>query len=217
MSRGIVLLQSDAVVRSKARKLGLDVTVAADWPQPYTHTLYIGPGTRTPWDLVQTGFSIIERWDAAAPLWTYGVLAAALGTPEERRKTEKGIRDLRVPVYAPDLLFVAATEAGKALVSTWRAECAGGDEALADERLAFLRALYRVKPRFCALPRTWLADVQQRSTSSATGRGTPRRQHPRGSPLIRVEVTPGRFVRCKREDAEKVKELYKSRQGRRRG
>jgi hypothetical protein len=80
--------------------------------------------------------------DAAAPLWRYGVLAADLGSEKERERTAAVTRDLRLLVHAVELLFVADTPSGRRLIEIWRSECTGG----CDERLAFLRALFMVKP-----------------------------------------------------------------------
>jgi hypothetical protein len=122
------------------------------------------------------------------------------------------LHDLRVPVYSHELLFVRASEAGRKFLSTWRAECDGGG----DHRLAFLRALYAVKPVFCVLPRLWLADIAQRETSDRIARQ--RRPVVKAEPLIKVEIAPGRFVQCHARDKDKVLQFYRGRQaGRRHG
>ena len=211
MNAGIVLRRDDAVARGKAAKCGLAVAVREDWALPWQNTLFIAPGTCVPWDLVCIGMDFLARWDVAAPFWRAGVLARDLGTPAERERTTAILHDLRVPVYSHELLFVRASEAGRAFVSTWRTECEQGDE-----RLAFLRALYAVKPVFCVLPRLWLADIAQREVSdwkaaqrsAAAGRT-------RAEPLIMVEVTPGRFVKCHKGDEAKVIEQFQRMSARR--
>jgi len=233
--KGIVLLGEDKAIRQRAKAAKLAVTVDAAMPLAYDKTLFMTPGTRVPWDLLPAAWHFLERWDAAVPLWRYGVLAADVGTKEERKRTEAIVRDLRVLLHSYELLFVRDNELGRALLRTWEAEKDGDSEP----RLAFLRAVYQVKPRLCVLPRTWLACLQEGRQAEATQRGTclrrqaraaamarstkqgtPRRpargQHtPRGT-MIRLEVTPGRFVRCNSEDVEKVKEMYENRRGRRR-
>lgn len=100
-------------------------------------------------DLVPVGLALLRRgWDVAAPFDAGGLLAADVGTEEDRARTCAVVGDLRVPLYSPGVVFVGA--GGEEWFRAWRAECDGGDE-----RLAFLRALFRVKPRFCALPRAW--------------------------------------------------------------
>ena len=200
MSLGIVVRKEDAVARSRAAKLKAEVRISQDWALPWSHTLFIADGTCVPWDLLPAGFNFIQRWDAAAPLWRVGMLASMLGTPEDRKRTESITHDLRLLVYTPELLFVRNSEAGAALITTWRAECAHGDEML-----AFLRALYIVKPAFCVLPRSWLANIEQRRISDTIAM---RHIHPH-EPLTMVEIAPGRFVRCRESEKEKVREYYK--------
>ena len=204
-----MLRAEDATARSKAAKCGLAVAVREDWALPWQNTLFIAPGTCVPWDLIVIGFDFLARWDMAAPFWKLGVLARELGTPAERERTEAVIHDLRVPVYAHELLFVRNSQAGQAFITAWRAECDG------DERLAFLRALGRVKPIFCVLPRLWLADIAQRETSDRIARK--RRTAPTGEFLIKLEISPGRFVRCHERDRATVLERYRKLQGGRHG
>ncbi len=97
-------------------------------------------------------------------------------------------------------------------------------------RLAFLRALYRVKPRLCVLPRSWLAAVQERSKQDARareGKGTIKRRkaktrteryrgRARGKTLVAVKVAPGVSVQCHKGDEEQVKALYADRGRKRR-
>lgn len=209
MSAGIVLRRDDAVARAKAGKCGVAIEVRQDWALPWERTLFIAPGTCVPWDLIAVGFEFLTQWDAAAPFWRAGVLAKHLGTPAERERTESLVHDLRVPVYAHELLFVRDSEAGKALVAEWRKECAAGDE-----RLAFLRALYLVKPRFCVLPRLWLADIEQRATGDRLA--AQRRDRARSKPLVTIEIQPGRFVKCHQGDEAKVREHFAQLDSRRR-
>jgi len=202
MNAGIVIRQEDAVVRSKAAQCGISVEIRQDWALPWPCTLFVVPGTCVPWDLVAAGFQFLARWDVAAPFWRAGTLAKDLGTPAERERTTRVLHDLRVPVYSHELLFVRNSPAGKAFLSAWRAECPNSDE-----RLAFLRALYAVKPTFCVLPRLWLADIAQREISDM--KAAQRRHLARAEPLIVVEVLPGRFIKCHERDRAKVLEQFK--------
>jgi len=78
-----------------------------------------------------------------------------------------------------------------------------------DMRLAFVRALYIVKPLVLALPNSWLARPSQ-------GRRVNSLAHAGAMPLTRVEVMPGRFVRCRIGDEEAVRAEFAKRQKRRR-
>ena len=222
MSKGIVLSGPDKNVQAQAAQRKLPVTVDAALPLAYDKTLFVQPGTGVPWDLLPAAWHFLERWDAAVPLWRYGVKATDVGTPSERKRTEKLVRDLRVLLHSVELLFVRDNEDGRALMDAYREELSPltgisdprgegphpnpppkGEGV--DTRLVFLRALYRVKPRLCVLPVTWLAQVASR------GYVPPRA--PRHSELVQVEIGPGRFVRCRPENVEQVRAKYA--QGRR--
>jgi hypothetical protein len=74
-----------------------------------------------------------------------------IGSVDERRATEREVRDLRVLLYSYESLFVRQSVMSQTFVETWRDEMSRSEEP----RLAFLRALYRIKPRLCVLPANW--------------------------------------------------------------
>ncbi len=204
MSRGIVLLGGkDAAIQGRGKKAGLPVMVSGSYEIPFEKTLFVEPGTRVPWGLLPAAWHFLDKWDASVPLWRYGTTAADVGIAEERAATQAIARDLRVLLHAVELLFVRKNEDGAALVKRWSEERAGGG----DKRLAFLRALYQVKPRLCVLPTSWLAsNVAGRLASNIAnmkvtehGRGVSK-----GGPLVRVELEPGRYVKCHAGDEERV-------------
>jgi hypothetical protein len=209
MSAGIVLKQDNPKARSLARKQQLEITVDPGYPLPWDKVLYIGPGVCVPWEMLAYGFHFLERWDAAAPLWRYGVLAQDLGTKEQRAHVQAATLDLRLLTYEPGLLFVRNNAAGQDLVTYWRKACRPGW----DERLAFLYALHLVKPRLCALPRSWLADEQQRAQADARTQKSVMISLPQI--LVQVEVRPGVSVKCRPGDEEKVKRHYQKLMNRR--
>jgi len=96
------------------------------------------------------GFGLLDVWELAVPLCDYQTLAIHLGSDEEKERTKAVIRDLRVPLYDTRLMFVKHCQNTVDLFSRWQKECESSDE-----RLAFLRALYQVKPFILALPMTW--------------------------------------------------------------
>jgi len=156
--------------------------------------------------LIPAGMHFLERWDVAAPLWRYGVLAKDQGTPSDQKRTEAVIRDLRVLLYAHELLFVRDSPDGRRFLETWRAECGDGNGTGSDERLAFLRALYLVKPLFCALPRSWLADLQKRAEQDARTARSRAMSHQQV--MVRVQIGPNVFVSCPEGQEEKTKERF---------
>ncbi len=202
MTRGIVLRGPDRALQAKAESLRLGVVVAAGLPTslPFDQTLLVAPRTPVPWAALDKAMQFLKRWDAVVPLWRYGVLAGDLGTAGERRITEALTLDLRIPVYACELLFVRRNEAGQALLSAWREECGRGQ----DERLAFLRALARVKPRLCVLPTAWL-DGAPRLAVAGTRRGVRRPALVQPVPPVqrRADKLERRQRRMPRADAHK--------------
>lgn len=149
---GVVLIaESGAAGRLDAVAPGLSVTQADAPTLPYARTLLWDAAFSLRPELMPLGFKLLENWEAAAPIVSYDELAIHIGTPEARERTQAMVRDLRVPVYDPRLLFVKRCRAGRELLDTWAAERASGD----DDRLCLLRALYQVKPTLCALPVTW--------------------------------------------------------------
>ena len=209
MKRGIVLAKADEIIEARAVKFKLPITVDAERPFAYGKTLFVEPGSQVPWDLLPAAWHFLERWDAAVPLWRYGTTAADIGTKEERKATGAIVRDLRVLLHSWELLFVHRNEAGMALIETWKEEYAGGG----DKRLAFLRALYTVKPRLCVLPTSWLADVNHQSKQAAMRGGRVMPAQGMGKPLVMIELEPGRFVKCQQGDEDAVRASFE--QGRR--
>ncbi len=119
----------------------------------YERTLLLTPPALVPAPLVGAGFEFIRRWEVAAPLCAGYSTAANLpdATDQDRWLTEQVCRDLRIPVYDTRALFLRKTPTVEALLTDWQAECAEGRHPA----LAFLRALYRVKPLILALPPSW--------------------------------------------------------------
>jgi hypothetical protein len=201
--RGIVLSGPDKTIEAQARNKRLGIVVDPGLPLAFDKALFVEPGTEVPWDLLPAAWHFLERWDAAVPLWRYGKTAADVGSKTERAQTQAMIRDLRVLLHSVELLFVRNNEDGQALMAAYREELAGSSE----KRLAFLRALYRVKPRLCVLPVTWLAKVAARSKQDAIA--TRGRGRPTGARLVEVEIGPGRFVKCNPGDEETVLKMYR--------
>jgi hypothetical protein len=117
----------------------------------YNRTLFWRPDFHFRSETLEPGFHLLKTWDCAAPLVSYEQLALHAGTDEDRARTKQVIRDLRVPLYETRMMFVRRNTIGRALIDAWKAELESGG----DERLAFLRAFYTVKPRMNALPTTW--------------------------------------------------------------
>ena len=98
-------------------------------------------------ELLPIGFGMLERWQIAVPLYDYKVLAIHYGEADEREKTKKIVRDLRCLMYDTRLIFARNEPEIVKLFDLWQKEGGGV--------LAFLRAVYTVKPFILALPATW--------------------------------------------------------------
>lgn len=198
----IVLRAPDKMAEGQAKKHGLQVVVSDGWELPAPRTLFVAKGVSIPWTLLPAGFSFLEKWDIAAPLWRYGVLADDIGGVQERERTRTVTLDLRMLLYAHELLFVRASRDGQRFLNAWLGECGGG----AEPRLAFLRALHMVKPLFCSLPRSWLRGDILTLAPEPRARRSPAR-HTGG--LVKVQVSPGLYIQCKPGDEVKVLEHYR--------
>ena len=99
-------------------------------------------------ELIAIGLGMLDTWQIAVPLMDYGILAMSIDVSEaEKAKTKDIIRDLRVMCYDTRLMFYRNEPDVVRLLEMWRKEGA--------TPLAFLRALYTVKPFILALPVTW--------------------------------------------------------------
>lgn len=192
VTAGVVLRAPDAANEAGAKRAGLPVIISARRANPFQRTLLLEPGVVVPWGLVAEGLALLARWDIAVPL--AGGLARDEGNAGERALTERVVRDLRVPARACEMLFLAQNAMTNALLDVWEQEMMAGSNA----RLAFLRAIYRVKPTCCDLPTLWLATPGARASVApgAALRPSLAAPQPTKSGLMRVEIAPGRFIRC---------------------
>ena len=106
---------------------------------------------------IKAVFKWLDAWEIAAPFRDYAHLACDEGTVEERQFTAELIGDLRQPLYDSRAIWmredsVRAKQFVKRL-GTERKKCTCA-EGPCD--LAFLRALWKVKPLILALPRGFI-------------------------------------------------------------
>ncbi len=129
----------------------LELEMAQGEPRlPFVYTIIWDQHAQLDANFVTLSLGMLQErgWDMCAPIWSYLKLANKLGSPDERKRTEELIHDLRVPVYNTDLIIAKRNDRTKALMAKWAEE----RKTSADEKLAFLRALYVTRPFMLALP-----------------------------------------------------------------
>lgn len=133
-----------------ANVLDVPVQMVDPWPQlPFDKNVVWQQTVGMPEHLMLSGLYTLESWEIAVPLMDYDILANHSQFADEHEYTKGLIRDLRVPNYNPVLFFARNTDSIRTLLAIWNEQRAYG------EGLAFLRALYLVKPLVLALPYTW--------------------------------------------------------------
>lgn len=143
-----ICIRGKAPADFELRDSKLGVTEGDGASLPYPMTLLWKPSLRLRGEMMPVGFHLLKTWQVAAPLWDYKELACHIGSEEERAQTKELIRDLRVPLYDTRLIFVKRCGDTRELIDQWNQE-------EGEEKLAFLRALWKVKPLILALPVTW--------------------------------------------------------------
>jgi len=114
----------------------------------YHKTMLWRPELALKQHMVPVGFSLLDKWQIAVPLCDYDTLALHVGDGDDQARMLELVSDLRMPVYDVRLMFVRRCPDTRALFELWRQEPG-------ERRLAFMRALFQVKPLVLALPTTW--------------------------------------------------------------
>jgi len=149
---GVIVTGGD--LNAARQAVGSELTVTAGAPSlQFGRTLLWDTTARLRSDLIPVGFErLAHGWQVAAPLASYRLLARDIGDDAGRKLTEGVIHDLRVPFYDVRVLFLRDCAVTRDLLRTYSDEL----KAHPEPRLAFMRALYRVKPVMCALPASWV-------------------------------------------------------------
>jgi hypothetical protein len=139
-----------------AEKYGLK-TAGGDVALPFPRTLLWSPSLELTPKQANLGFARVDGseysgWEMAAMLAGNKMLACEVGPEDDRRATREVVGDGRLPVYDVRALWVRRTPQTTRIVAAW----AEGMREGADERHAFLRAVYTNPVRLCTLPHRWL-------------------------------------------------------------
>jgi hypothetical protein len=149
---GLVVIGGEALPDAMLDQLAKLPVQNSDTPALYfQYNLIWTPSLPLRMELIPTGMHLLETWEMVVPMWDYNELAAAAGTDEDRAKVKAVVRDLRVPLYDTRLIFARRTESTIRFINEYNTERQTG----MDDRLAFLLALYRVKPFLLPVPLTW--------------------------------------------------------------
>jgi len=149
---GILVTDNEATAQTVLADSASSIAIDFDKPRlRWTKTLIWNGGCSLRFELVPIAFGLLDTWDVLYPFEKYDVLAATIGTDEDRGRTKEVIRDLRVPVPDVRLIYAKRNKRTEDLMEAWKEERID----TAEDRLAFLRALYRVKPFQLPLPITW--------------------------------------------------------------
>jgi len=147
-----VVMRKGGTIPAWVQAMGVHLKVGE--PQiGWDYTLIWNPQRRPRAQDVIVTFATMSRWgwEVAAPIYHYDKLANTVSTKEERQITADVIGELRVPFYETGMVFLKRTPSSEALIRAWRREMKSHDE-----RLAFMRALYEIKPLFLSLPMEWV-------------------------------------------------------------
>ncbi len=117
----------------------------------FDKTMIYSPEATLRPELIGAGFSFLDTWEIAMPLYSYDELAVHIGDEKAQARTKAVVHDLRIPLFDTRLIFVKHCETTQRLFKLWLDENESGD----DERLCFMRAYYMVKPLMLALPISW--------------------------------------------------------------
>lgn len=94
----------------------------------------------------------MDQWEVAVPFRPYITQASLVGSEEERAATAKKIFDMRQPVYDSRVVVIRTCPSTRKLLRAWTQEMQ--DDG--DDDLAFLRAVWQVKPLLLAMPTGWV-------------------------------------------------------------
>lgn len=99
------------------------------------------------------GFKLLKNWQIAVPLHSYDDLAVhQTMTKSEKEYIKSVIKELRVPIYNTNLMFIRRCDETQVLLNQWGIE----KEIIKNDSLSFHVAMYKTNPVLCALPVNWI-------------------------------------------------------------
>ncbi len=191
---------------------------------PFEQTLYVDAETEFKISPA-IGFNLLEKWDfVIAEAETRSLAATFQDNRNEAGKTAAWLKTPHILYHNSGMMFWRTNEATKQLFDLWSVEWLKYKGW--DEQIALLRALLRSEVLFLNVPYTWNCRGPQgayllyhRFASRAARKhrgGIIVMHHGRrgvpmvpASPLVQVELEPGRFVKCHKGDEKRVCAFFK--------
>lgn len=185
---------------------------------PWDQTLYVDADTcfkRSP----MVGFSLLDRWDVVIAETQTRSLAPGVVGEKEARATAAEIGSEQILYHNSGMIFWRRNERTDRLFDLWSEEWLRyGDW---DEQVALLRALIGSEAVFLTVPYTWNCHTSKEAhllhhwfgagnARTEMRRFSARSQQREARKMVKVEIKPGRFVKCYAGDEEKVLEHYRN-------
>lgn len=187
---------------------------------PFERSLYVDAETEFKISPA-IGFELLEQWDFVVA--EAEIRSLAVGFPDNHTEADRTAAWLRTPYilyHNSGMLFWRKNDVTAHLFELWASEWLKFKGW--DEQVALLRALLQSEVLFLNVPFTWNCRgpkgaylLYHRFASKAArkfqgGRYAPPRHEVQAParPLVRVELGPGRFVKCHAGDEEQVREHF---------
>jgi hypothetical protein len=189
---------------------------------PWDQTLYVDADSAFRADPA-LGFDLLERWDFALAETETRTLQDSIAGAEETLWTAQWTGTPHLLYHNSGMLFWRKHERVQRLFQLWAEEWARFEGW--DEQVALLRALLRSEALYLTLPYTWNHRFGGKAVllhhrfgvGAARQVGEPGAEAAEGEAgdpedpdrLVRVQVGPRRYVRCRAHEAEMYRERYR--------
>lgn len=132
---------------------GIELTHSDDYYMFYSENMIWNNGVNIRRENLFVGFKLLKNWQLAVPLHSYDDLAIhQTMTKDEKSYIKAAIKELRVPIYNTDLMFVRRCDETQELFNQWEIE----KTIIENNSLSFHVAMYKTNPVLCALPVNWV-------------------------------------------------------------
>ncbi len=187
---------------------------------PFERTLYVDADTTFMRDPA-VGFDLLDRWDfVIAEAETRSLGQTFPNNRTEADETAAWLGSHQVLYHNSGMMFWRRNPAVERLFDLWRAEWSRYGNW--DEQVALLRALSRSEAVFLNVPYTWnsreaanafllhhrFASLAVRKFGGRRTRNQPARRPIPRTPLVNLELEPGRVVKVHPGDEEKVRAAF---------